>query len=37
MALRGDGSTFFLNNSIELATWQALSTRHGAESFQYDE
>jgi len=29
--LRGDGSTTFLNNSIDLAVWRALSTRHQSE------
>lgn len=36
MALRGDGSTFFLNNSIDLAAWRALSTRHEADLMTVD-
>jgi len=37
VALRGDGSTFFLNNSIDLAAWRALATRHEADFLQADE
>jgi hypothetical protein len=32
-AARGDGSVQFVKNSIPLATWQAMSTANGGETF----
>ena len=31
--LRADGSTTFVGNSVDLATWQAIATRSGGEVF----